>query len=239
MPAFDPQQKRAINLSVLVGYDPHVVDIVDTASHAVVYKYAKDLDEWAKKGCEGTLFLLRRSSAPYYSLFILNRLSLVNFSVPVEPTMELQSSDDFLIYKPGELIYGIWFFEPNDRERIGKSLVVCQQEKVPIPVQVTPEPQVDVLEELLRIATKQLTEEVRLPSAALSTRSSVAYFVDGLSQDGFLNQFVHQFQVCAYMRDNMDSRIGSFATTFMCCINGACFPPKLRITGNDGVDLAA
>ena len=84
----------------------------------------------AKRGVEGTLFLIQRSSLVLgnnqlqqqqqqkhkqknakYGIVILNRLSLEDFVVDLSSTMEVQVLGDYIIYKTTEGLVYIHFLE--------------------------------------------------------------------------------------------------------------------------------
>ncbi|CAB4418051.1 unnamed protein product [Rhizophagus irregularis] len=54
----DPTARKAVNLNVLRRHDQNIVEIIDSSSYVVVYKF--DQGAWTKKGVEGTLFVFKR-----------------------------------------------------------------------------------------------------------------------------------------------------------------------------------
>jgi hypothetical protein len=60
------QAKNIMNMKVLQNHDSSIVKIIETVSHVVLYDYS--LNEWKKRGIEGTLFLY------YGSLVCIARL---------------------------------------------------------------------------------------------------------------------------------------------------------------------
>lgn len=150
----EERARRELNLSVLKRYDPSITDIITTSSHVVVYDFDEDRQSWAKRGVEGTLFLIQRSSLVLgnnqlqqqqqqkhkqknakYGIVILNRLSLEDFVVDLSSTMEVQVLGDYIIYKTTEdLVQGLWLYEASDRDRLSKllqSLSQAEEEGVP------------------------------------------------------------------------------------------------------------
>ncbi|KAF9356854.1 hypothetical protein BGX26_004626 [Mortierella sp. AD094] len=117
--------RKAVNLSVLQRHDPHISDIIDSSSHVVVYKFDEDSQTWTKKNVEGTMFVFKRSTAPSYGFFIMNRLGLENLMADLTGDMALQLTSDYIIYRAGEDIHGIWIFETTDRDRIAAKLQEC------------------------------------------------------------------------------------------------------------------
>ncbi|KAF9902596.1 hypothetical protein EC991_004769 [Linnemannia zychae] len=117
--------RKAVNLSVLQRHDPHISDILDSSSYVVVYKFDEDSQAWTKKGVEGTMFVFRRSTLPYYGFFIMNRLGIDNMMADLTADMALQLTSDYIIYRDERDIHGIWVYEPTDRDRIGEKLMEC------------------------------------------------------------------------------------------------------------------
>ncbi|RKP33516.1 hypothetical protein BJ085DRAFT_7119, partial [Dimargaris cristalligena] len=95
--------KTAVNLSVLQRHDRSIVRLLDQSSHVVIYYFDLHANQgqggWAKKGVEGTLFLFQRNTPPYYGFVVMNRLALDNFFVFLQPTMEVQSTSEYIIFR--------------------------------------------------------------------------------------------------------------------------------------------
>ncbi|RGB28484.1 hypothetical protein C1646_629557 [Rhizophagus diaphanus] len=119
----DPTARKAVNLNVLRRHDQNIVEIIDSSSYVVVYKF--DKGAWTKKGVEGTLFVFKRCVQPVYGFIVMNRLGIDNFMAPLTDGMELEFKDEYIIYRTtdDDDIHGIWVFETKDRERIGKTLL--------------------------------------------------------------------------------------------------------------------
>ncbi|KAI8325656.1 PH domain-like protein, partial [Martensiomyces pterosporus] len=119
----DARKKLAANLQVLRRYDSEIQAIIDTTSHVVLYQFQHDTSSWAKKDVEGALFIFQRASAPCYGFMVMNRLSLDNYTELLNPEMNFQPSDQFLIYRSdGGDVIGIWIYEESDRIRISSQL---------------------------------------------------------------------------------------------------------------------
>ncbi|KAF9968701.1 hypothetical protein BGZ70_010207 [Mortierella alpina] len=117
--------RKAVNLSVLQRHDAYISDIIDSSSYVVVYKFDEASQAWTKKGVEGTMFVFKRSTAPSYGFFIMNRLGLDNLMADLTADMALQLTSDYIIYRDEKDIHGIWIYEPADRDRIGEKLMDC------------------------------------------------------------------------------------------------------------------
>lgn len=126
------RQRTQFNINVLKRYDQHVENIVEQASHVVVYDFDEYSNKWEKRGFEGTLFLLKRNQSPFFSLFILNRLSPENFYQTITPGMQFEQMGDYYIYQiPEQPIMGFWIYEAKDRVKIAdaveRSLIEAEQ----------------------------------------------------------------------------------------------------------------
>ncbi|TYZ67521.1 hypothetical protein PybrP1_004647 [[Pythium] brassicae (nom. inval.)] len=135
----DRAQSDAMNLQVLKRQDSDVMEIVDTASHVVMYEFDQDNQSWKRKEVEGCLFVVKRFSTPRFQVFVNNRLSTTNMTLAVDEHLQVSSVDSFLIMRcpdaahaSGYAIYGLWFFPEEDREKILKLLTrVVQSVKEP------------------------------------------------------------------------------------------------------------
>lgn len=63
----------AWNLKVLQRMDKQIIRIVGSACFVSIYDFDQDNKSWTKLDVEGTLFLVKRSAAPFYRLVVLNR----------------------------------------------------------------------------------------------------------------------------------------------------------------------
>jgi len=127
----DFEARRAVNLNVLQRHDKNICEIIDSASHVVVYEFSRQTNEWSKRGVEGTLFLFRRSLPPTFGFFVMNRLSVENFIGFIAETKELQITEKFIIYRTHpDYIFGIWMYEASDRTRIGNILLSFQRKTI-------------------------------------------------------------------------------------------------------------
>ncbi|CAI5734262.1 unnamed protein product [Peronospora destructor] len=121
----DRAQSNAMNLQVLKRQDADVIEIVDTASHVVMYEFDQDAKSWKRKDVEGCLFVVKRSSSPRLQICVNNRLSTANMTLALDGRLRVDNVDSFLIlrspdltYSSGFAIYGVWFFPEEDRAKI-------------------------------------------------------------------------------------------------------------------------
>jgi len=124
----DPSSTPALNLKVLQRHEPLTESIVFIAPFAVVYTYSQTSESWDKCGIEGTLFITKlyphQSGGERYSVLILNRLGLNNFSYELTTPENVELSDEeFIVLNDlGEqgqvMVHGIWVFsDPSSTER--------------------------------------------------------------------------------------------------------------------------
>ena len=114
---------KKINLSALKNQDPFATNIIDTALRVAVYKFVSKKNEWKKLDVEGSLFIFERIVEPLHSFVVMNTLALNLFLQPITAELEFQDRNPFLLYKSNNDIFGIWFIDKEDCERI-KNLII-------------------------------------------------------------------------------------------------------------------
>lgn len=85
------------NLGVLKKHDSRITRVIQTAGHAVVYVYKDDSgadSPWERHNVEGALFVVERSEAPRFQLWILNRLSTDNLVENVTADFAIEVSEE-------------------------------------------------------------------------------------------------------------------------------------------------
>ncbi|NXO61178.1 DCP1B enzyme, partial [Phainopepla nitens] len=77
-----------------------------------------------------SLFLFR-SASPRHGFTIMNRLSMENRTEPITKDLDFQLQDPFLLYRNARLsIYGIWFYDKEECQRIAELMKnLTQQEQ--------------------------------------------------------------------------------------------------------------
>jgi mRNA-decapping enzyme 1B len=113
------EARKQANLRLLQrSVDPSINNILGSATHVVLYKFAQSTQNWEKSNVEGSLFLAVKPSG--YLIVIVNRSSPDNYLMELSASFQLQHNDPYLIFKQPEqgetVIRGIWF--PNSKERI-------------------------------------------------------------------------------------------------------------------------
>ncbi|DBA00962.1 TPA: hypothetical protein N0F65_006223 [Lagenidium giganteum] len=143
----DRAQSDAMNLQVLRRQDEGIMDIVDTASHVVMYEFNPANETWSRKEVEGSLFVVKRYSAPRFQMFVINRLSTTNLVIPIDERLELDEIETFLILRcptmPGSAdftIYGVWFHPEEERPKITSLLKRMVQTMKDYPQAALPPP---------------------------------------------------------------------------------------------------
>uniref|UniRef100_A0A8C9SPS1 5'-(N(7)-methylguanosine 5'-triphospho)-[mRNA] hydrolase n=1 Tax=Scleropages formosus TaxID=113540 RepID=A0A8C9SPS1_SCLFO len=110
-----------ISLAALQRQDPYINNIVDVASQVALYTFSNKANEWEKTDVEGTLFVYTRLASPRHGFTIMNRLSMDNQTEPITKELDFQLQDPFLLYRNARLsIYGIWFYDKEDCQRIAE-----------------------------------------------------------------------------------------------------------------------
>uniref|UniRef100_A0A8C1B079 5'-(N(7)-methylguanosine 5'-triphospho)-[mRNA] hydrolase n=1 Tax=Cyprinus carpio carpio TaxID=630221 RepID=A0A8C1B079_CYPCA len=111
----------SMSLSALKRLDPYISSITDLASQVALYTFNNTTNEWEKTDVEGTLFVYNRFASPRHGFTILNRLSMDNLTEPITKDLDFQLQHPFLLYRNARLsIYGIWFYDKKDCQRIAK-----------------------------------------------------------------------------------------------------------------------
>ncbi|XP_036920671.1 mRNA-decapping enzyme 1B isoform X2 [Sturnira hondurensis] len=114
-------KRRDISLAALQRQDPYINRIVDVASQVALYTFGHRANEWEKTDVEGTLFVYTRSASPKHGFTIMNRLSMENRTEPITKDLDFQLQDPFLLYRNARLsIYGIWFYDKEECQRIAE-----------------------------------------------------------------------------------------------------------------------
>ncbi|XP_070612577.1 mRNA-decapping enzyme 1B [Erythrolamprus reginae] len=121
-----------ISLAALQRHDPYIGSILDVASQVALYTFGHRANEWEKTDVEGTLFVYTRSASPKYGFTIMNRLSMENRTEPITKDLDFQLQDPFLLYRNAKLsIYGIWFYDKEECQRIAELMKnLTQQEQL-------------------------------------------------------------------------------------------------------------
>ncbi|OBS60153.1 hypothetical protein A6R68_08717 [Neotoma lepida] len=143
-----------ISLAALRRHDPYISRIVDVASQVALYTFFHRANKWVRAdartagrgmlgmdGREGTPSRWRaglrdpppRSASPKHGFTIMNRLSMENRTEPITKDLDFQLQDPFLLYRNATLsIYGIWFYDKEECQRIAKlmkNITQCEQLK--------------------------------------------------------------------------------------------------------------
>ncbi|XP_005989498.1 mRNA-decapping enzyme 1B isoform X2 [Latimeria chalumnae] len=121
-----------ISLAALQRHDPYINTIVDVASQVALYTFSHKANEWEKTDVEGTLFVYTRSASPRHGFTIMNRLSMENRTEPITKDLDFLLQDPFLLYRNARLaIYGIWFYDKEECQRIADVMKdLTRQEQV-------------------------------------------------------------------------------------------------------------
>ncbi|RNA37829.1 mRNA-decapping enzyme 1A-like, partial [Brachionus plicatilis] len=121
-------EEKRINLNALKNQDPFATNILDMAIRVAVYKFMSKKNEWKKLDVEGSLFIFERMVEPLHSFVVMNTLALNLFLQPITSDLEFQDRNPFLLYKSNNDIFGIWFIDKEDCDRI-KCLITGLIEK--------------------------------------------------------------------------------------------------------------
>lgn len=123
--------------------DAAIIKILDMAGHVVLYQFNEDSKAWDRKGVEGSLFVVERSTEPRYQFVVLNRLSSENLIETVDADFQTELTDQFLLYRNlKQEILGVWFYSPPERTAISDLLgtLTGDLEEAAEPPPAEPEP---------------------------------------------------------------------------------------------------
>lgn len=119
----DTSQAECFNLSVLKRMDEDILEILYSATHVAVYEFDTSRKSWRRSDIEGTLFLVKRCSAPRFRMIVLNSKRIDNFTEEVDGSLECEVLQTFLLYTKGNnQLYGIWFYDERNCEEFGQYL---------------------------------------------------------------------------------------------------------------------
>ncbi|KAF1986083.1 PH domain-like protein [Aulographum hederae CBS 113979] len=125
-----PLGPNELNFSVVRRYLPDLLSIELIANYVVVYFFDMSKSQWQKYGVEGTLFICHLSPDPSgverFSIIILNRLGLENFTATLQKEEEVDtSSGEYIIINSTDdegvlRVFGLWVFsEPAPSSTAG------------------------------------------------------------------------------------------------------------------------
>ena len=126
MTSITQEARRQANLKLLQRTcDAHIADLLQSATHVVLYEFPQHEKQWVKCGVEGSCFLVA-STRTAVQLIILNRHSANNFVLTVVPALQVQEQDPFLILQEmppaGNRTLGLWFHSADERVALTKQL---------------------------------------------------------------------------------------------------------------------
>ncbi|NXD09917.1 DCP1B enzyme, partial [Nothocercus nigrocapillus] len=158
-----------------------------------------------------------RSASPRHGFTIMNRLSMENRTEPITKDLDFQLQDPFLLYRNARLsIYGIWFYDKEECQRIAelmKNLTQQEQFKAqqgtgtgasPMIMNSTNNKEVDIL----RMLTKAKDEYTKCKTCSepkQMTSSSAIYNNPNLIKPIPVKPSENQHQRISQQGKNMDS----------------------------------
>ena len=93
--------RNATNFRSMTRNDPFIIKLIETSVYSVIYHYDESAGSWAKQKQEGPLFIvqrsvdwdqsdislkdLRRDKSPEFALYMLNRQTVKNVTLPLVP----------------------------------------------------------------------------------------------------------------------------------------------------------
>eukprot|EP00899_Mesostigma_viride_P013230 jgi/Mesvir1/21908/Mv01970-RA.1 len=118
-PQLDQTSTKQANLAVLQRQDPDIEDVLGTAAHVTLYSFDVNGMQWTRKNVEGSLFVVKRKSAPRFQFIVLNRLSTDNMVEDLLSGIEFELSPPYLLYRNvRKETSGIWFYDDAECEEV-------------------------------------------------------------------------------------------------------------------------
>ena len=118
----DLSAKRTKSLTLLKRINETVLEIVHDSTQTAVYNFNIETGGWEKAGIEGALFLTRNSVAPYYSVFVLNKLAPENFMLNLNTLINASCQSPFIMLRyateGAPAIAGLWFHDDTSRNEM-------------------------------------------------------------------------------------------------------------------------
>ncbi|XP_039036367.1 mRNA-decapping enzyme-like protein [Hibiscus syriacus] len=133
MPNLDQQSTKMLNLTVLQRIDAFIEEILITAAHVTFYEFEIDSSQWPKR-CEGSLFVVKRSTQPRFQFIVMNRRNTDNLVENLLGDFEYEVQGPYLLYRnAAHEVNGIWFYNPRDCEEVANlfSRILNAYSKVP------------------------------------------------------------------------------------------------------------
>ena len=114
--------KMDINLKTLKLKNPKINEILVTIKHVVLYEFIEN--EWKKMDIEGTLFLCK-SQPNEYQLIVLNRLSMLDFTMIINIDFKFELLGEYLMFQLNDKVVGLWIFGSNSLGLLSDSIQKC------------------------------------------------------------------------------------------------------------------
>merc|ERR1719245_1097072 len=95
-----PTANNARMLYTLLQEDPDIVAVVAGSKFVVVYQFQMDGPEssWEKANIKGSVYIIRRRTAPVYQLFVQNQFSRHDLLDNIHPDWRLQCQSNYVFY---------------------------------------------------------------------------------------------------------------------------------------------
>lgn len=133
----DLSAKRTKSLQLLQRMNETVFEIIHDATQSAVYNFNLKTSGWEKAGIEGALFVTRNSVAPYYSVFVLNKLAPENFSLNLDTVINVSCQSPFIMLRyatqGAPAIAGLWFHDDTSRNEMMEAINVARERIKGIP----------------------------------------------------------------------------------------------------------
>ncbi|GFZ47758.1 hypothetical protein JCM24511_05505 [Saitozyma sp. JCM 24511] len=122
--------RQAANFRSVTRNDPSVTEIIETSVYSTIYHY-DDQGNWEKQKMEGSTFIVHRDKSPEYAIYMLNRQTVKNVTIPLVPgeiKVTAVGESMLQVARRGDKVRrGIWFSEGEEGvERFRRAILrIC------------------------------------------------------------------------------------------------------------------
>jgi len=113
------------NLHAIKSIDPFTEAIISKVSHAALFEFDTEKNQWNKTEIEGPLFVYRRLDVPLHSLIIASRQSTSNFIEPITKQLNISYKSPYIfLHQTDGTIKGLWASGEDECKRLYELLTL-------------------------------------------------------------------------------------------------------------------
>lgn len=120
--------RKSLYIRGLQAAHSSVLEVIDDSFHVAVYRFFVDKSRWEKMEIEGSAYVTRNSSNPFYSLIVLNKKGPSDLVLHVEENIEkIHIQEQYIMLRCNreeeKVTLGIWIHDTADRDRFYNSIL--------------------------------------------------------------------------------------------------------------------